>query len=387
LRIDGGGAISITIVIDENDADLRVGFLALSSPIRVSLEPINNEVVPGFTHRVYNPAGISLNEKEFFKIKVMPEPDNDVTWTKKPGSGSGNVQIVNLQDKGRVAEIKGTQVGELVLQANIPDFSDPKPEIKVKVVQKETIKLFVASVRNSITQSEFDALIDPLNELYRQIGVEFVVEQYFTDIQDMKYDEVNKGDPELYMLPGEITTQERNNEDGLEVYILPETNFDGITVSTDQIDFPNDLLFEDRKAILIDKEDLTVELLAHEIGHSFGAEHVFSGPSTEVPDAFISPETDVSIKGTFIPYDFSMENLNDDGYYYSGRKYNNLLNMMIMNGFRDLNRLERYRDLTFGPAYGFNDDEDIPGENFILGEALFGFFNSPEKPRRPNHVE
>ena len=222
---------------------------------------------------------MAVGDDAYFKIDVLPNafPDSEIVWS----SGSGGVEFIG-GDTGREVHVRGTSVCDTTLEICIGGRTHMKPGYPLKVVEARTYKItawIVEDEYGQLAQQVYDveAMISPLNDIYRQVGVSFYLDSVIvTNI------------PDAFNLLYDSTTNDVWDFDRL-------VNVGG-TVDGVRCYFVDSLIRNNgrpapagsslRKGVVIPSASGHL-VLAHEIGHVFGLSDIYSSNEEKFPT--ISP--------------------------------------------------------------------------------------------------
>ena len=134
---------------------------------------------------------------DYFRVQVLPAalPDAEITWTNR----DGHVAFVG-GCTGRDVHVRGVSAGDAQLEVLIDGRERHAPTFPLKVVDPQAFKItaWIISGKNDALPwrvEDVQAMIAPLNDIYRQVGVSFYLDTItVTNI------------PDAYNLPYDSTT-------------------------------------------------------------------------------------------------------------------------------------------------------------------------------------
>lgn len=360
-------------VPDEGDELVVTNRLTVVRPV---VEPICSEMVNGgggstTDLNVLNPSGIVINRPATYKIDVLPAdyPNDKIVWTADDGS---KVTFPN-GDTGRIIRVRGAQVGDVNLIAQIGDSQSDPPQFKARVVNVTTVNITPWIIANeegmtAVEEDDVYEMVNAANEILSQVGVFLAVD----------LDVVITNLPYAYHLreSGSTSTQwdfdrlieENVNDTGIVCYFVNDI------VATDQVVRPSQIIrgitINNRIALSANSNGRT---MAHEIGHVFGLDDIY------VRDSFgnlISGYTNASRclfdwNGGCVGHGIS-----GTRYYHSGLLHSNILRKLLMNG--RLDGIQEGVDVPYGSISGIGYDDceapqhcgffDLPHNTLNLGD-------------------
>ena len=333
---------------------------------------------------LYNPCAVVVGETARFKVDVLPEdyPDSKIVWTTNMCEGAVRFVGSNV-NTGRVVTVEGVSTGDVFLVVKFGDAESPQPAFFSKVVQPMTVRLRAWIVGDGSswarTQDDVRNMVSVANDIYSQAGVnlELVEPIVLTNIpqacESTIHGPANQDQWNIAQLMS-LT----NGTDGLECYFIKAFGDEACTLGCN---------CEYGMAIATNGTGVT---LAHEIGHAFGLEDIYTSNN----DWTNSTVTLKKIAEDEYPRNAYMEsdwNLGCRGhgagggrFYRKGETHVGLINRMLMNGLVD--RFDGGRDITMGQVHGVrcsgggNYDAD-----WKIEMVPVGFFTDADRSESPVH--
>ena len=347
-------------------------------------EPICNETVEvvhdGVLHRyTVNPCGVAVGRDAYFRIAVAPEdfPDGEILWS---AEGTGAVAFVG-GSTGRSVRVRGVAPGEARLVVRIGDCESSPPSFKVRVVEPTVVNLrawIIEDDRGTLarTPDEVRAMVAEADDIYAQVGVtlNLVEPIVVTNIPDA-YNALYHGSSSASVWSFDSIVDIASGTGGLECYFVG-----GFP------DAPHVMGSTCGRGMVLTRR-ATSTTLAHEIGHSFGLQDIYT--SSKESDALAD---DVSLSEyLLVGKEFSPDDWNGgcDGhgrggvrYYSRGTTMQSVIGRMLMYGSRQ--PYDTRRDITAGGVYGVVYDWVEDTKVFRVGTSWTGFFELNVNPH-PTH--
>ncbi|MBQ2625600.1 MAG: hypothetical protein IJG18_10955, partial [Kiritimatiellae bacterium] len=336
------------------------------------------------TNHVYtvNPCGVAVGDDAYFRIKVSPSayPDSCIVWT----NYDEHVSFVG-GNTGRNVHVRGVSPGYAVLEVIIGGRTCQAPTFPLKVVEPQAFKItaWIVSDQKHIPARRIEdvrAMIAPLNDIYRQVGVSFYLDSVIvTNIPSaysLLYDKNPDGGWDFDRL-----VDIGQGTGGIECYFVNDFIMTGNEKPPMAANTSTGLVMSARA-------DSTT--LAHEIGHAFGLSDVYVS-AHEGQSGASSPST-LSVATNFIcyacaPFDWNggCRGRGEGGcrYYQKSTRMATIVPRLLMYGVHDGNGSKR--DITIGPVDAVNYIGG--GESTVWYDefAPIGFFENGEKKSSPNH--
>lgn len=320
---------------------------AYSTVVEPIVEPICNETKSATWNGetctyTYNPCGVAIGERAYFKIQVEPEslPDSKIVWSATHGLSfvGGNT--------GREVCVEGVSAGATTLTVRIGDRATvSSPSFSLNVVQKTTvpIRVMVVSSGDAQAQSENNVreMIRTANDIFSQIGLAFQMDSFVVTNLPAAFNIRESGGSETVWDHERLVSQMTSGT-GVECYcvhgiydeaggldrIRGATSSGGIVISSCAV----------------------ATTLAHEIGHLCGARDIYLG----------NTQGDEDVSAEFM----AMRNAIDDWnggcygsgasgarYYPSNTRMLSIIPRLLMYGYSSEDEDNR-RDLTRGDVLG-----------------------------------
>ncbi|MBO4709071.1 MAG: hypothetical protein J5727_04760, partial [Kiritimatiellae bacterium] len=336
------------------------------------------------TNHVYavNPCGVAVGDDAYFSVKVSPSafPDSDIVWT----NYDEHVVFVG-GNTGRNVHVRGVSPGDAELAVIIGGRTSQAPAFPLKVVTPQVFKItaWIVEDENKKTARKVEdifSMIEPLNDIYRQVGVSFYLDSVtVTNIPaayNLVYDEDPNGGWDFDRLVGIW-----HGTGGIECYLV------------------NDFIMSDGEKppraantseglVMSARADATT--LAHEIGHAFGLSDAYvSSAEKQISTPSTSP---VSVATNFInracaPFDWNGGccGRGEGGcrYYQNPTRMATIVPRLLMYGVHSDNDIRR--DITIGPVDAANYIGDGDSTVWYDQVAPIGFFENGDKKSSPNH--
>ena len=324
---------------------------------------------------------MAVGDDAYFRVQVSPTafPDSEIVWA----NGDGRIEFVG-GNTGRSVHVRGVSAGETTLEVIIGGRTQQAPTFPLRVVTPQTSKITAWIVKDNLGnmpryENDVLAMIAPLNDIYRQVGVSFYLDSVtVTNI------------PGAYSLLYDSTTNDVWNFDRL-VDIGHGTG--GI-----ECYFVNDLFCADGSAgpvganssggiVLTARAD--VRTLAHEIGHAFGLRDIYV--SAREKDEGVSGEDAKDVGLVAMVSTCALDDWNggcygrgDPGsrYYQDGTRMFSIIPRLLMYGVA---MEDGRRDLTIGNVDGVWYRGDGTSREWYDSDAPVGFFKNLDRKESPCH--
>ena len=336
------------------------------------------------TNHVYtvNPCGVAVGDDAYFSVKVSPGafPDSDIVWT----NYDEHVVFVG-GNTGRNVHVRGDSQGDAELAVIIGGRTRQAPAFSIKVVTPQVFKITAWIVRDNIgnvarREEDVQAMIAPLNDIYRQVGVSFYLDSVIvTNIPaayNLIYDEDPNGGWDFERL-----VNIGHGTGGIECYFVNDF------IMSNGADPP---LAANASKGLVMSASAGAVTLAHEIGHAFGLSDVYVS-AYEGHSGNSTPST-LSVATNFIcyacaPFDWNggCHGRGEGGsrYYQNSARMATIVPRLLMYGVHCVNDIRR--DITIGPVDAVNYVGGGGSTVWYDEFAPIGFFENGEKKSSPNH--
>ena len=334
------------------------------------------------TNHVYtiNPCGVAVGDDAYFSVKVSPGAftDSDIVWM----NYDGHVVFVD-GNTGRNVHVRGVSPGDAELAVIIGGRTRQAPAFPLKVVTQQLFKItaWIVSNQKQIPARRIEdvqAMIEPLNDIYRQVGVSFYLDSVMvTNIPaafNLLYDEDPSGGWDFDKL-----VDIGQGTDGIECYFVNDfTMTDG----------RNPPLAANTYKGLVMSARADVTTLAHEIGHAFGLEDVYVSSAEKDEESLHAKDvSQCVICGSKATYDWNGgcygTGVGGARYYPSGTTMAEIIPRLVMYGVGRRNAARR--DITLGNVDGAWYQEIGSVRVWYDTEAPVGFFRNIQKKASPNH--
>lgn len=305
------------------------------------VEPICNDtkVVDGEVY-TYNPCGVAIGENAYFKIDVMPAmPNESIEWI-----AEGGLAFVG-DNHGTNVCVRGVSEGNAKLKINMRDSTEGMPEFNLFVTEKQIVPIHAMILVNELgpcrTQTEVEQMIVKVNEVYSQIGMEFVLSSCVITNVNSDATICEEGETNTTHLCFDQLVDFMSNTGGVECYFVND-----FVKAENTPSYINGLA--DLKGIAIAKTGSYITL-AHEIGHACDTRDIY----TEYGGDGLNLRTEK------ISYDKCCEDWNGGccgssyggaRYYSSGQQMEPIVMKLLMYGYAS----EDKRDMTLGDVFGVN---------------------------------
>ena len=233
-------------------------------------------------------------------------------------------------------------------------------------------------IGRGVTEEDVQAMIEPLNDIYRQVGVSFYLDSVMvTNIPaafNLLYDEDPSGGWDFDKL-----VDIGQGTDGIECYFVNDfTMTDG----------RNPPLAANTYKGLVMSARADVTTLAHEIGHAFGLEDVYVSSAEKDEESLHAKDvSQCVICGSKATYDWNGgcygTGVGGARYYPSGTTMAEIIPRLVMYGVGRRNAARR--DITLGNVDGAWYQEIGSVRVWYDTEAPVGFFRNIQKKASPNH--
>ena len=336
------------------------------------------------TNHVYtvNPCGVAVGDDAYFRIKVSPSayPDSCIVWT----NYDEHVSFVG-GNTGRNVHVRGVSTGYAELEVIIGGRTCQAPTFPLKVVEPQAFKItaWIVSDQKHIPARRIEdvrAMIAPLNDIYRQVGVSFYLDSVVVTNISAAYNLVYDEDPNGGWDFDRLVDIGRGTG-GIECYFVNDF------IMSNGADPP---LAANASKGLVMSASADAVTLAHEIGHAFGLSDVYVS-AHEGQSGNLTPST-LSVAANYIcyacaPFDWNggCHGRGEGGsrYYQNSARMATIVPRLLMYGVHDGNGSKR--DITIGPVdavhYIGDGDSTVWYDEF----APIGFFENGEKKSSPNH--
>ena len=307
-------------------------------------------------------------------------PESEIVWTNR----DGRVEFVG-GNVGRRVHVRGVAPGDAELEVIIGGRTRQAPAFPLKVVTPQVFKItawIVSDAENNPARKAEDvqAMIAPLNDIYRQVGVSFYLDSVIvTNIPaayNLLYDSTTNGVWNFDRL-----VDIGRNTGGIECYFVDDMHHldgNGGPVGANSA-----------KGIVL-TASAGVATLAHEIGHAFGLCDIYVSAKEKDDGAFGENDKDVgqvSISSTGTPDDWNggCGGRGDPGarYYRHGTKMSVIIPRLVMYGIVD--EFDSRRDITRGNVDGAWYSWEGAARVWFDTNAGVGFFVNPDRRESPCH--
>ena len=336
------------------------------------------------TNHVYtvNPCGVAVGDDAYFRVKVSPSayPDTDIVWT----NYDEHVCFVG-GNTGRNVHVRGISPGHAELEVIIGGRTRQIPTFPLKVVEPQMFKITAWIVRDNIgniarPESDVRAMIEPLNDIYRQVGVSFYLDSVIVTNIPAAYNLIYDADPNGGW-DFDRLVDIGHGTGGIECYFVNDF------IMSNGEDPP---LAANASKGLVMSASAGAITLAHEIGHAFGLSDVYVS-AHEGQSGNSTPST-LSVATNFISYACAPFDWNGgchgrggggSRYYQNSARMATIVPRLLMYGVHD--GKDSKRDITIGAVDAVNyigsGDSTVWYDEF----APIGFFENGEKKSSPNH--
>ena len=336
------------------------------------------------TNHVYtvNPCGVAVGDDAYFIVRVSPSafPDSDIVWI----NHDGHVSFVG-GNTGRNVHVRGVSPGYAELEVIIGGRTCQAPTFPLKVVEPQTFKItawIVSDFEHNLSREieDVEAMIAPLNDIYRQVGVSFYLDSVIvTNIPsayNLLYDENPDGGWDFGRL-----VDIGQGTGGIECYFVN----DFIMAGNEKPPLAANM---SKGLVMSAGADATT--LAHEIGHAFGLKDVYA--SNREKDKSIPEAEEMHVRGDKIRSSFCGDDWNggcqgngDGGVrYYSPRtSLESVLHRLLMYGVETDGG--NGRDISIGYVRGVWYVGSSSLRQWFTSDAPVGFFNNIWKKSSPAH--
>jgi len=278
-----------------------------------------------------NPCGIIQGGDAWFRIGFggVSPPDSEIEWLQ---SGVGLVSFPD-GDHGTTVRVRGETCGDVKLEVQIGDARSRRPCFHAKVVTNSVVGVSVWVISDGTTPATSSGrvaeMLNMADMIWRQAGISFRLDECLvtnrSDMLDVGYTSAN-GEPTVYDVAA------LNPEvGGIKVYFVNRI----VGVNTNLV--VNGVTFGSK--ILISANAGT-KTLAHELGHSFGLQDVYSA-YPGVPQSACGP-----VRMDMTPDDWNGGT--GQRYYAPGTGIESLIPRLLMYGGGG----EARADITIGDVYG-----------------------------------
>ena len=281
-------------------------------------EPITTETENG--HAI-NPAGIVRGQTAVFRFSVTPEnfPTNLIAWNAEPAN---RVEFVGGNHGPRVV-VRGKNLGDVTLAAEIAGYNGPAPICKAKVVDETVVPVhaFIVNGTNHVTTTEatVHSLISGVNDIYKQVGRRFQLSSVSTIVRDDWLDVTEDG--ENWTKFYEIVDY-TNHTGCVELYFVRSMeDVNGLTI-------PDGVVVH---------ATVAPNTIAHEFGH---LQHF--------PDVYDDVEPPVTGIATVSGMQDDWGTDGDEGYYAPPFLRSDAIRRLLMYGYASPVK----RDVPFGDVHG-----------------------------------
>jgi len=321
--------------------------LTIVSPVA---EPIcnatTNVVEDGVGHcYAVNPCGVAVGREAYFRIEVAPEelPDSEIVWAKSPG-----LEFVG-PGTGRRVTVRGHAPGYESLEVHVGGRSYHAPKFQVRVVEPVTVDLRAWIIENreenllGRTIDQVRQMVKDANDIYAQVGVtlNLVEPVVVTNIPDA-YNALRKATTNATSMWTYRNIVDINSgTGGLECYFINRFVDSGKTLA---VNGP-------RGAVITRNADF--KDLAHEIGHAFGMDDIYTKSEDGSAPSFVLQQNDAAAYSR-------MQNDWNGGcrghglcgvrYYAPQTSMSSIISRLLMNGERG--DADDPVDITNGDIYG-----------------------------------
>ena len=352
----------VKLSLEGGEERLVTAKATIVSPI---VAPICNEPVELDDHgeiikSYMNPVGVSVGKLACFRIDIQPDsfPDSEIVW-----ESLGGLSFVG-SNRGRTVTVRGTEVGSTFLRVRLRDEPRQMPEFAVQVTQLRTIPIRAMIIESNgnipQTESGIREMVRVANEVYSQVGMQFVLASVCTTNVEDAVNIDRSGHAHSRYNHSEITSWLPAGN-GIECYFV------GGILGREGI--PGDIRGLTSSTGIALASCATSKTLAHEIGHLCGARDVY--PTGDG----VSLLSD-SINSQRVPLDWN-NGCRGHGtagvrYYRPSTKMSSIVESLLMCGESREN--DSRADMSAGPVYGIlRADDDAPEETDRKEQAFVGF--------------
>ena len=360
--------------------------------IEPTIEPITDEswsmadfAGDGRLHSyLYNPCAVAVGKMATFKVDVLPEdyPDSEIVWTTSTSGGVVRFAGSNV-NTGRVVTVEGVSTGDVFLMVQFGDAESPRPAFFAKVVQPMTVRLRAWVVGDGTswarTQDDVRNMMSVANDIYSQVGVnlELVEPIVLTNIpqacESTIHGPANQDQWNIAQLMS-LT----NGTDGLECYFINAFGDEACTLGCN---------CEYGMAIATNGTGVT---LAHEIGHAFGLEDIYTSNNnwTNSTVTLKKIAEDEYPRNAYMESDWNLgcrgHGVGGGRFYRKGESHVGLINRMLMNGL--VERAYGGRDITMGQVHGVRCiGSGMSDADWKIEKVPVGFFTDADRSESPVH--
>ena len=331
----------------ESGPDLTASaFLTIVSPVA---EPVcnatTNVVENGVEHSyAVNPCGVAVGREGYFRVEVAPDgfPDSEIVWEKSAG-----LDFVG-SCTGRCVTVRGVSAGYETLSVQIGGRTDNAPTFQVRVVETATVNLRAWIIEGlfgekTCTPEYIRKMVEDVNDIYAQVGVtlNLIEPIVVTNIPDA-YNALRKATTNATSMWTYRNIVDINSgTGGLECYFINRFVDSGKTLA---VNGP-------RGAVITRNADF--KDLAHEIGHAFGMDDIYTKSEDGSAPSFVLQQNDAAAYSR-------MQNDWNGGcrghglcgvrYYAPQTSMSSIISRLLMNGERG--DADDPVDITNGDIYG-----------------------------------
>ena len=266
-------------------------------------------------------------------------PNESIEWI-----AEGGLAFVG-DNHGTNVCVRGVREGYAKLKINMRDSSEGMPEFNIFVTQKQIVPIHAMILEGADgpcrTQTEVEQMIVKVNEVYSQIGMEFVLSSCVITNVNSDATICEEGETNATHLCFDQLVDFMSNTGGVECYFV--NDFVKVENTPSYINGLADL-----KGIAIAKTG-SYTTLAHEIGHVCDTRDIY----TEYGGEGLNLTTEK------ISFDKCCDDWNGGccgsscggaRYYSSGQQMESIVMKLLMYGYAS----EDKRDMTLGDVFGVN---------------------------------
>lgn len=373
LRLSGSAPDEIRFdrisVSEEEDGTVRTNVTRLVRRvwvIDVVHEPITCE---GAATNLVNPCGIIRNREATFRLRLWPEafPDEGIKWIAQPSNAAHPTD----GGTGRVVQVVGDRLGDVVLTAAIDRYSGPAPQFEARVVESNLVHVLAYVVTSNgiaaTTAERVRSMIPGVNDVFRQVGIAFALDsiEFFESPGHMV---IRKGDG--FYSDGTTLCNHAQNTGNSEWYFVQEIE------AASGLNGPGGMILD---------TNATARTAAHEAGHACGLADIYHSQTwTNGAVSHTASVEDVEVSRQRLPHDWGTAS--EEGYYSDDMEdLSWFISRLLMYGIEVPSDHEgtMRADIPYGDVYGLRHFLFEPAYRPAM--VPVGFFTNTNPTHLPVH--